>query len=244
MPQGPKEVPSIPSVKSSDVCYNPLSLSAKHRNHQDLGERCHFRVQITALLLPLLLLLILSFVPSVASFFYSLSYFSYGSSLFGLFSFSSSSFQPPTLKAEAVFSPQTSILHNQTTRFDKPRKYHSYVVIFTGECHYVWQHKLCNGFFTEQKTKHRYRFCLHGPLTTHAFRRYRGWTEFGRETWLDLMVETQDVYKLRFNVVTSSNSTEASHFPNRLRFLPTKLYELDGSDECIWPLCYDCEREG
>jgi hypothetical protein len=41
-------------------------------------------------------------------------------------------------------------------------------------------------------------------LTTHAFRRYWGWTEFGRKTRLDLMVETQDVYKLRFNIVTAS----------------------------------------
>jgi len=132
----------------------------------------------------------------------------------------------------------------ETTRSDNPYKYSSYIATFTGECHYVWQHKLCNGFSTEQKTEHKHQFCLHGPLTTHAFRRYWGWTEFGRETWLDLMVETQDVYKLRFNIVTASISIEATHFPNRLRFLPTKLQELDISDECTLPLCYDWNREG
>lgn len=62
----PKEVPSIPNVRSPDVCYN-----MQDTIHQDLGETCHFRLQTTALL-PLLLLFILSCVPSAASFFCSL----------------------------------------------------------------------------------------------------------------------------------------------------------------------------
>lgn len=52
-------------------------------------------------------------------------------------------------------------------------------------------------------------------------------------------METKDVYKLTVNVVTESISIEATHVPNRLRFLPTKLYELGSSDECTRPLCYD-----
>ena len=98
-------------------------------------------------------------------------------------------------------------------------------------------------FSRNKKMEDKHQFCLHGPLTTHAFGRYWGRTEFGRETWLDLMVETQDVYKLRFNIVTASISIQATHFPNRLRFLPTKLHELDSSDECTRPLCYDWKRE-
>lgn len=242
MAQGPKEVPSIPSVKSSDVCYNLLSLSVRQkppRISEKLGTSV-FRWQ------PFFFLYFyFSFFRSFSSFFLLFSFLF----LLCLFTLRPLLIFIVFLSATypegggCVFSPDIHLTY-ETTRFDNPCRYRSYIVAFTGECHYVWQYELRNGFFTEQKTEHKYRFCLHGPLTTHAFRRHWGWTEFGRETWLDLMVETQDVYKLRFNVVTSSNSTEATHFPNRLRFLPTKLYELEGSDECTWPLCYDCKRKG
>lgn len=105
----PKEVPSIPGVKSSDVCYNLLSLSARQhppgsRRNLPLPSSDNSPSTSTSTSHSF-------FVPSAASFFCSLSYFSYASSFFGLFSFSSSSLHPATPKAKTVFFLQTSIIH-------------------------------------------------------------------------------------------------------------------------------------
>jgi hypothetical protein len=111
----PKEVPSIPNVKSSEICYNLLPLSA--RQHPP-GSQWNLPLPSSDNSPSTSTSISHSFVPSVASFFYPLSYYSYASSLFGLFSFSSSSLQPTTLKAEAVFSLPDIHHTYETTRSD------------------------------------------------------------------------------------------------------------------------------
>lgn len=159
----PKEVHSIPNLKSSDVCYNLLPLSSRQhppgsRSKLPLPSSDNSPYTFTSISHSFFRFFCSFFLPF--SFLFHLSFFTLRPLL--IFFVFLSATHPEG--GGCVFLP--NIHHTyENTRSDNPYKYSSYIATFTGECHYVWQHKLCNGFFTEQKIGAQ--TSILSPRTTH-----------------------------------------------------------------------------